>query len=66
MGEDDSKLGLGSRLGGLGGWNWLELAGTGSISLPLTDFVKVESKIFLVWRNRIIAPCFLKHDTRLR
>jgi hypothetical protein len=26
MWEDDSKLRLGSRLGGLGGWNWLNIA----------------------------------------
>lgn len=26
MWEDDSKLYLGSRLAGLGGWNWLNIA----------------------------------------
>jgi hypothetical protein len=39
------------------------VAGTGSISLPMTDFVKVESKIFPAWGNRIVATCVLNIGT---
>jgi hypothetical protein len=42
------------------------VVGTGSTSLPMTNFVKVESKIFPVWEHKIIDPCVLNIGTRLR